>query len=190
MTLLILGLLLWTAAHYFKRLAPGARASLNDKMGDASKGVFAVAIVLSIVLMVLGHRAMDFVPVWNPPSFMGHLNNLLMLLAFYIYGSSAAKGEKVWIATKIRHPQLTAVKVWALAHLLANGDLSSIVLFGGLLAWAVGSVILINRAEGPWTPLPQAGKAREIRLVVITLVLYALVSAIHIWLGVNPFGGV
>ena len=190
MILLILGLLLWTAAHYFKRIAPGARAGLTDKMGNGAKGLFAALIVLSIVLIVLGHRANDFIPVWNPPSFMGHINNLLMLLAFYVYGSSAAKGEKVWIATKIRHPQLTAVKIWAVAHLLANGDLSSMILFGGLLAWAVGSVILINRAEGPWTPLPQAPMKREIRLVIISVVLFVVVAAIHIWLGVNPFGGV
>jgi uncharacterized membrane protein len=89
---------------------------------------------------------------------------------------------------KMRHPQLTAVKIWAVAHLLVNGDLSSIILFGGLLAWAVGSVILINRA-GPWVR-PQPGDAKkDILLVVITLVLFAVMTAIHAWLGVWPFPG-
>lgn len=190
MTLLILGLVLWTAAHFFKRLAPGARAGLSDKMGNGAKGLFAVLIVLSIVLMVMGHRANDFVAVWNPPSFMGHINNLLMLLAFYVYGASAAKGEKVWIGTKIRHPQLAGFSIWAVAHLLANGDLSSIILFGGLLIWAQASIFLINAQDGPWDVPKRAPAKREIRLVVISVVLFVIVGAIHIWLGVNPFGGV
>ncbi|PTX57166.1 putative membrane protein [Litoreibacter ponti] len=190
MTLLILGLVLWTAAHFFKRVAPDARARLSDKMGDASKGLFAVLIVASVVLMVIGYRGSEFVPVWYPPSFMGHINNLLMLLAFYIYGASAAKPAKVWIGTKIRHPQLVGFSIWAVAHLLANGDLSSIILFGGLLVWAQISIQMINGREGPWHVPAQAPIKKEITLVVITLVLYSVVSGVHIWLGVNPFGGV
>ncbi len=190
MTLLVLGLLLWASVHLMKRLAPGLRQSLTDSLGEGSKGVIAVLLVLSIVLMVIGYRGADFIAVWYPPSFMGHLNNLLMLLAFYIFGASAAKDAKVWLGTKIRHPQLTAVKTWALAHLLANGDLASNILFGGMLAWAVIEVIVINRAEGPWTPPPQAPVKKEITLVVVTVVLFVVVSMIHLWLGVPPFGGV
>lgn len=183
MTLLILGLLLWVAAHYFKRLMPEARAALGDK----GKGLVAVAIVVSVVMMILGYRSAGYVDVWTPPAFLVHVNNTLMIFAFWVYGSSAAKGAKVWPANKIRHPQLTAVKIWALAHLLVNGDLASIILFGGLLAWAVGSVILINRAEPDWTQPPTAGTATKVRLLVITLVLYGVVAAIHVWLGVWPF---
>ena len=190
MTLLILGVLIWAFAHWVKRLAPNLRKSMTDRMGDASKGVISAALVLSIVLMVVGYRDAEFIAVWSPPSFFGHINNLLMLLAFYVFGASAAKPAKVWLGTKIRHPQLTAVKIWAVAHLLANGDLASIVLFGGMLAWAVISVIMINRAEGPWTPPMQAPAKKEIVLVVITLVLFSVVAGIHMALGVSPFGGV
>ena len=102
-------------------------------------------------------------------------------------GSSAAKGAKAWPAYKLRHPQLVGFKIWALAHLLVNGDLASIILFGGLLAWAVGEVILINKAEPEWTAPERAGMATRVRLAVITLVLYAVISAVHIWLGVWPF---
>lgn len=181
--LLILGLLLWAFAHYFKRLMPGVRA----KMGNAGKGISAVAINASVVLMVIGYRGADVVAIWTPPSFMVHINNTLMLFAFWVYGSSAAKGAKAWPASKIRHPQLMAVKIWAAAHLLVNGDLASILLFGGLLAWAVGSVILINKAEPAWTPPEAAGKATYIRLAVISLVMLAVVAGIHVWLGVWPF---
>src|SRR6056297_2483835 len=125
MTLLILGLLLWTVAHWFKRLMPAQRAA----MGEPGKGVAALAIVAAVVLMVIGYRGADFVHVWAPPAFMVHISNLLMLLALWVFGSSAAKGAKAWPAYRIRHPQLTAVKIWALAHLLVNGDLASIVLF-------------------------------------------------------------
>lgn len=183
MPLLILGLILWVGAHYFKRLAPDARA----KLGNPGKGLVAVLAVAGVVLMVIGYRGADFIPVWNPPAFMTHINNLLMILAFWIYGSSAAKGAKAWPAYKTRHPQLLAVKTWAIAHLLVNGDLASIILFGGLLAWAVGSVMLINRAEPDWTPPPHAGRATYIRLVVITAVIFVIVVAIHTWLGVVPF---
>lgn len=183
MFLLILGLILWVGAHYFKRLAPDARA----KLGEPGKGLVAVLIVAGVALMIIGYRGADFIPIWNPPAFMVHINNLLMLLAFWIFGSSAAKGAKAWPAYRTRHPQLLAVKTWAVAHLLVNGDLASIILFGGLLAWAVVSVILINRAEPGWTPPPHAGRATYIRLVVITAVIFAVVVTIHSWLGVSPF---
>lgn len=183
MLLLIAGLILWIAAHYFKRLMPQQRAA----MGNAGKGVAAVAIVASLVLMVMGYRAADFIPVWQPPAFMMHVNNTLMLFALWVYGSSAAKGAKAWPAYKLRHPQLVGFKIWALAHLLVNGDLASIILFGGLLAWAVGSVILINKAEPEWTAPERAGMATRVRLAVIALVLYGLISAVHIWAGVWPF---
>lgn len=181
MTLLILGLILWTAAHYLKRLAPG----LRDPMGDKGKALVAVAVLASLLMMILGYRGAEVIHVWSPPAWTVHLNNLMMLIAVFVYGMSMTKGR---LRGRLRHPQLTAVKIWAAAHLLVNGDLASIVLFGGLLAWAVGSVILINRA-GPWVrPAPGEAK-KDILLVVITLVLFAVMTAIHLWLGVRPFPG-
>ncbi|MGB3243683.1 MAG: NnrU family protein [Sulfitobacter sp.] len=183
MILLILGLILWAGAHYFRRILPRERA----KLGDAGKGLVALLVVASLLMMIFGYRWADFVPVWQPPAFFTHINNLLMVLALWVYGSSAAKGAKAWPAYKTRHPQLLAVKIWALAHLLVNGDLASILLFGGLLAWAVGSVILINRAEPHWVAPAPAGRKTYIRLAAITLVMLIVIAGIHILLGVNPF---
>lgn len=181
MTLLILGVALWSAAHLFKRLAPDARA----RMGSAGKGVMAVLILLSVVLMIVGYRGVDHIDLWYPPAFLTHLNNLLMILAFYLY---AADGMKTAITRRIRHPQLTAVKTWAVAHLLVNGDLASVILFGGLLAWAVVSVILINRAQPVWTP-PAAKPAKfEAFAILGTLLVTGVVMLIHNWLGVQPWG--
>lgn len=181
MLLLIIGLILWSGAHLFKRLAPERRAS----MGDAGKGVVALASLIAIVLMVIGYRNAEVVQLWNPPAFLTGVNNLLMVLAIYLF---AASGAKTWITTKIRHPQLTAVKTWAVAHLLVNGDLASLVLFGGLLAWAVVSVILINRSGDVWVPEHGMPMKNEVQAVIGTVVMLAVIGFIHNWLGYWPFG--
>lgn len=181
MTLLTLGVILWAAAHFFKRLAPGVRGP----MGDKGKGLVAVAIMISLLMMIFGYRGAEFIHVWAPPAWTVHLNNLMMLIAVFVYGMSATKGR---LRGKMRHPQLTAVKIWAVAHLLVNGDLASIILFGGMLAWAVVSVILINRSEVWVRPAPGEAK-KDILLVVITLVLFGVMTGIHAWLGVSPFPG-
>ncbi len=185
MTLLILGLILWTAAHFFKRVAPDARQAMQDRMGDASKGVIAVVILLSVVLMVIGYRGADSTFLWGRSAATTGINNLLMLLSVYLF---AAAGAKTTLARYMRHPMLTAVKVWATAHLLVNGDIPSFVLFGGLLAWAVVEVIVINRSEPDWTPPEPAPKSKEISAAVMTVVIYALAVGIHYYLGYPTFG--
>ena len=95
---------------------------------------------------------------------------------------------KTGITRVIRHPQLTAVKVWAVAHLLVNGDLAAVLLFGGMLAWAVGSVILINRQEPAWVKNPPSNGRKEVMAVVGAVVVMAVVMGIHNWFGVQPWG--
>ena len=181
MILLILGLLLWSQAHFFKRIAPERHAAL----GERSKGIVAVLVVISVVVMIFGYRMAEFIPIWTPPAFLTGINNLLMLAAFFLIGMSATKGR---LKGRMRHPMLLAVKVWALAQLLVNGDLASIVLFGGMMAWAVTSVILINRAE-PAYVRPEPGPAsKDILLVVISILTFVIAAIVHLALGVNPFG--
>lgn len=178
---LILGLALWSGVHLFKRIAPDMRA----QMGDKAKGIVALGSLIGIVLMVIGMRGAPFIPVWNPPAFLTHLNNLMVLVAFYLM---AIAGQGVWLDRKIRHTMLTGVKLWAIAHLLVNGDLYSIVLFGGLLAWAVAEVIVINRSEREWTPPAPAVRRKEYTFAIATVVVFAIVAGIHAWLGYSPFG--
>jgi uncharacterized membrane protein len=182
MILLVLGVVLWTIAHLFKRLRPAQRAA----MGDKGKGLATVGILAGLVLMIVGYRGAEFINVWYPPAFMVHLNNLLMLVGLYIF---FAGGAKVWLGRKIRHAQLTGVKTWAIAHLLVNGDLASILLFGGMLVWAVLSVILINKADRAWTPAAPQGALREVIYGVGVLVAFGVITMIHVWLGVSPFPG-
>ncbi len=179
--LLIAGLALWSGAHFFKRVAPDARASL----GDAGRGLVTGLSVLAIVLMVIGYRWADDSAVWEPPAFLRHLNNLLMVVAFYLFGVGAAKGTT---AGWLRHPMLTGVAVWAAAHLFVNGNLAAIVLFGGMLVWALAEVVVVNRAQ-PWDRPAAVSLKGDAKALIIGLVVMAIAAAIHIWLGVNPFGG-
>jgi uncharacterized membrane protein len=185
MTLLVLGLVLWTAAHLFKRLAPGARASLDRAVGDGpAKGAIALVILAGVVLMVIGYRAAPVAPVYAPPAWGIHVNNLAMFAAVLLMGAGRSKSRaRAWL----RNPMLTGVAVWALAHLLVNGDVASLVLFGWLGLWAVGSIALIDAQDPAWTRPEPGTTAGDIRLVVIAAVIYAVIAAIHAWLGYWPF---
>jgi hypothetical protein len=108
-----------------------------------------------------------------------------MLIAVFLVDLGYSRGV---LRTKIRHPMLTAVKIWAFAHLLVNGDLASMVLFGGLMAWAVVSLILINRQEPAWVP-PAPGPLRnDLIYGGIMLVVFGVIVFIHNWLGHWPLG--
>jgi uncharacterized membrane protein len=181
MTLIVLGVGLWWAAHFFKRLAPGARG----RLGDGGKGLVALALVASVVLMVLGYRGVEHIDLWYPPGWMVHVNNVLMVGALFLY---AADGMRAPVIGGMRHPQLIAFKIWAVAHLLVNGDLASVILFGGLLAWAVVTVIVINRNQRDWTPKPVKAGATP-KAVAATIFAVVGVMLVHNWLGVQPWGG-
>jgi uncharacterized membrane protein len=181
MILIILGVLLWSGAHFFKRLAPEARAN----MGDKGKGLVAILSILAIVLMVIGYRGADGPVFWDRSAPLVGINNLLMLFAFYLF---AASGLKTRITSKIKNPQLTAVKVWALAHLLVNGALEDILLFGGMMAWAVATVIVLKRSGATPQPVPAMAKTKEIRAVAAAVVLTFVVMGVHTMLGATPWG--
>ncbi|MDT8853992.1 NnrU family protein [Paracoccaceae bacterium Fryx2] len=182
MLLLILGVALWIAAHSFKRLAPDLRA----RMGNAGKGLVAVLLLLALVLMVYGYRSAAVIEVYAVLPGIGHLNNLLMLVAVYLYGVGGTKGL---LYPRMRHPMLWGTVIWAVSHLLVNGDLASIILFGGLGLWALGAMRMINRASA-WVP-PANGRGLKGDAMNLggTLVLFGVIALIHVWLGHNPFLG-
>ncbi len=186
MTLLILGLILWVAAHFFKRVAPDARAAMDGKMGNGAKGVIALVLLLSVVLMVIGYRGADATYFWDRSAATTGINNLLMLVAVALYGLGNSKSR---LRAKMRHPMLWGTVIWAVAHLLVNGDTASLVLFGGLAIWALAEMQVINRAVHSYVPYDGGNVAGDVRLGIITLVVFSVISGIHIWLGYNPFGG-
>jgi uncharacterized membrane protein len=182
MVLLISGVALWWAAHLFKRVAPERRAA----MGEKGKGRVAVLLVLSVFLMARGYGQADGPVWWGRSAATTGINNLLMLLAFYLY---AADGMGTRVTAWIRHPQLTGFSLWAFAHLLVNGDLPSFILFGGLLVWALVEIVLLNRA-GAWKrrtgPFPLR---KEIMAAAGAVIVMLVVGLIHGWIGPWPFGG-
>ncbi|SMX31144.1 NnrU family protein [Actibacterium lipolyticum] len=180
MTWLVLGLLLWSVPHLFKRIAPDAR----ERLGDKFKGVVALLVVAGIVLMVIGYRSFDYVPVWTPPSWGMHLTDLLMLFSVALFGLGNSKSR---LRKKLRHPMLLGVIVWAGAHLLVNGDLASVVLFGGMAVWAVASIFMINARQPEWAPYVGGSVAGDVRLALITAAVYAVIGGIHMWIGPSPF---
>ena len=183
MLILILGVALWAAAHFFKRFAPTARRN----MGQSGRAMVTAALILSVVLMIFGYRMADGSVWWGPSPALKGVNNLLILFAFYLF---AASGMKTGVTRRIRHPQLTAFAIWAFAHLLVNGDLPSLVLFGGLMVWALAEIVVINRASPRWTPPAHPVPIRKEGMAIVgALVVFAVVGLIHSWLGPNPFGG-
>lgn len=182
MTLIILGLALWIGAHMYKRLAPEPRA----RLGNAGKGLVALGILAGVALMYLGYKGADFTPVYTPVPGIGHLNNLMMLVAVFFFGIGSSRGT---LSDKIRHPMLWGMVIWAVAHLLVNGDLASVILFGGLGLWALVQRALINRAEPDWVPPTPRGRSADIKNAVITVVIFAVIAGIHAWSGHSPFLG-
>ncbi len=182
MVWLTLGVALWSWSHLLKRVSPGFRASLGDGRG---KGLVTVLSLLAIGLMIYGYIHAEVVQLWNPPAFMRHLNNALMVISVLLLNLGASRGV---MRTWLRHPMLTAVKVWALAHLLVNGDLASVILFGGLLAWAVFDVIKINRMEPPWVRPAPGPVLNDVIYVVASAVLFGVIVYIHGWLGYQALG--
>lgn len=182
MGLLVVGVLLWAYSHLMKRLTPKFRANLGESKG---RMVAAGLSVLAIVFMVVGYRSAEIIQIWNPPAMLRHVNNLLMLIAVYLFIVRYSQGV---IRTKMRHPMLGAVKVWALAHLLVNGDVASMVLFGGVLAWAVIDMIMINKMQPEWRRPTRGSVMSDVFFLVPALILMGAIAAVHAHLGYPVFG--
>lgn len=180
--LLIIGLAFFAGGHWVKRLAPDLRARMGDPKG---RMILTVAMLAGVVLMVIGYRAAPVVQLWSPPAFLTHINNLLMLIAFWLFALSQIAGT---IAARIRHKQLSAIKAWAIGHLLVNGDLASIILFGGMLAWAVASVIIINRQGRDWVRPANPSVVKDGLAFVAGAVAMVAVGYVHTLLGYFPYG--
>jgi uncharacterized membrane protein len=175
MTWLVLGLLLWVGGHLFKRVLPNQREAL----GKWGKPLVATVILVSIALMIVGYREADDVALYALPIWAWYLNNLLMLVALFMMDVGRVRGM---VRTHIRHPMLLGVTIWSAAHLLVNGDLAALVLFGGLGAWGLLEMAIISRVEGPWQAPAKGSILSDGKVVVLAVVLYALIAGIHNWL--------
>jgi len=191
LSVMILGLVLFLGIHLFITNRD-ARADLIARIGEGGyKIAFSLVSVVGLALIVWGYasyRANGWIDVWYPPVAMKHITILLMLPAVIMIAASYIRGR---IYTTLKHPMLAGIKLWALSHLLANGDLGSIILFGSFLAWAVfDRISLKRRPDSGAPPIPVGGVANDAIAVGVGVIAYlALAFAFHpVVIGVPVFG--
>ncbi|MEE4191294.1 MAG: NnrU family protein [Halieaceae bacterium] len=184
MLMLIAGVLLWSALHLVPVIGRGPRQSAIDTLGEGGyKGIFSLLMLAAIALMVFGWRSALPQSIYIPSQEM-RLAGLVLVVIGFIFMAAANRPSR--FGRLVRHPQLFGVLLWAVAHLLANGDSRSLVLFGGLGAWCILMMPLINRRDGPWTKPEAPSWLREVVGVLIALVAVAVVTAIHPWIAGMP----
>jgi uncharacterized membrane protein len=188
--ILVLGLAVFLGTHVFVSFRD-ARADVIARVGmHAYRVLFGLISLAGLALIVWGYaqyRSHDMIQVWSPPAFMRHITVGLMLFAV-IFATAAFIPSH--IKTRLKHPMLASIKTWALAHLLSNGDLGSILLFGGFLAWGVYARIAAKRRGDLGPVSAPAGWLNDGLVVALGIVIYlALGYAFHpVVIGVPVFG--
>ena len=192
LAILILGLAVFIIPHGFVTRR-GERAALIARMGEGRyKIAFSVISIVAVVLIGWGfalYRATGWVDVWYPPPWTRHVTVSLMWIAVICVVAAYVPGN---IKRVLKHPMLAGVKLWAFGHLLANGDLGSIILFGSILAWAVYDRISLKRRADAGAPAIAVGgwKNDIVAVVAGTLVYLALGFVFHpLVIGVPAFAG-
>jgi uncharacterized membrane protein len=188
---MILGLVLFLGVHTLTTQRE-MRARVIAASGEGGYKIgYTLVSLLGFVLIVWGfahYRATGMWEIWTPPTALKHLAVALMLPAVILVVASYIRGR---IYTRLKHPMLAGIKLWAAAHLLANGDLGSIILFGSFLGWAVfDRISLKHRADSGAPPIPVGGPSNDLMAVAVGLVAYlALGFAFHpVVIGVPVFG--
>lgn len=179
MTLLIAGLVLFLGAHTFTTVRELRQLAIGRLGEGPYKGLYSLASAAGIVLIVIGfgrYRGAGYIPVWSPPAFLHVITLVLMWISFVAL--TAAYSPLGKIKSSLRHPMLVGVKAWALAHLLVNGDLGSMLLFAGFLGWAVYDRISLKRRGDLGAPASGVTGGDAIALVVGSL-LYAAMWWLH-----------
>jgi uncharacterized membrane protein len=188
---MILGLVLFLGVHLLttqRDLRAGFVASLGE---GGYKLCYALVSLAGLALIVWGfsdYRAAGPIEIWHPPAALKHITEALMLPAVILAVASYIRGR---IYTALKHPLLAAVKLWAAAHLLANGDLGSIILFGSFLAWAVFDRISLKRRADPGAPpIPVGGPGNDAIAIAVGIAVYlALGFVFHpVVIGAAVFG--
>lgn len=185
MTMLHAGIALWFVVHAFPSVAPAKRAALQQSMGEQPyRGVFSLFILAALLLIVFGWKSAVPSAIYAPPTGPGLLSSALVLGGLILFFSSRGNGH---IRRILRHPQMAGTLLWAVSHLLTNGDSRSVALFGSMAVWAVFEIIMINRREGPRADTGAASGKFDLIAVVIGAVVFAVVGHFHSALfGVAP----
>ena len=191
MGVFVVGLVVFLGIHSVSIVAPGWRGATLARVGEGRwKGLYSIAAGVGLALLIVGYGMARREPVvlYTPPAALRHLALLLMVPVFPLFFAAYLPGR---LRAMARHPMLLAVKFWAAAHLLANGTLADVLLFGGFLAWAVADRISVKRrtpAEAHAVPAAPPRPANDVIAIVGGLVVYAVFLLWgHRWLiGVSP----
>lgn len=192
MTILILGLLVFLGVHSTRIVADGWRTAQLKRLGEGPwKSIYSLLSLASFALIIWGFGLARHAPVvlWTPPVAMRHVAALLTLIAFILLAATYVPRNA--IKAKVHHPMVLAVKVWAFAHLLSNGTLADVVLFGAFLVWAAASFTAARKRDrAANTRYPAGTPAGTATAVVVGAAVWA---AFAFWLhglliGVRPFG--
>ncbi len=190
MALLILGLILFLGIHSVSMINSQWRTDLIARFGEIPwKAGYGLIALLGFYLIVVGYGDARLAPIriYEPPTWMQHINLLLMLPVFPLLLATYLPGR---IQTATKHPMLLAVKIWATAHLLANGTLPDLILFGSFLAWAVADRISLKRRVGPPVQGAPPAPINDAIALIAGIVLYLLFMFwLHrVLMGVAPIG--
>jgi len=177
MSLLVVGIVIWSLAHLFPSVLPGTRDALVRKLGENPyRGLFSLVIIGALVLIVLGWKRAIPSAVYAPPFAANPMTSALVLIGFILFFASKAPGN---MKRFIRHPQMVGTMFWGVAHLLTNGSTRAVALFGGLTLWAMVEVLMCNRRDGTWQK-PEPARIRfDVVPVVIGSVIFAAVLYFH-----------
>ncbi|MCB1702807.1 MAG: NnrU protein [Halioglobus sp.] len=187
MTLLVLGILAFAGLHLVKSLAPSLRTGLQRRLGEnAYKGIFSLLVLASFAMIIFGWRSATPQFVYQPSPALHMPALVLIMLAFFLLAISSRPSR---LRRLVRHPQLSGVALWGIAHLLLNGDSRALVLFGGMATWAVVEILAINRRDGAWQKMQAPSLGTDLVNVVITVVVVALFVFLHPWLAGVPVAG-
>ena len=191
MTLLILGLVIFLGMHLVRVVAPGFRAGIIESRGKGTwMGLYTIVSLVGLCLIIygFGQARGETGMLYDPPIFLRHIALLLMLVAFIVLAAGFLPAGRIAVALK--HPQVLSIKIWALAHLLANGETSSVLLFGSFLVWAVILRISLKRRERAGEKVLPVFKStrNDVLAVLIGLVAFVLfVWKLHeLLIGVQP----
>lgn len=175
MLILIVGMVVFLGIHTLP-IQQTVRASLIERLGEgAYKGLFTLTAIVGLALIIVGKGTAGFVPLYPPMPGARHLALALMPVALVLVLAGSMPGN---IKRLVPNPMLTGVKLWAVLHLLANGDVASVILFGGFLAWAVIDVISLKR-RGKAKPTTKVSPAWDAAAVLGGMALYGLLAHYH-----------
>ncbi len=191
LAILVLGLVAFLGAHTFVSMR-AARAAVIPRLGELPyKGLMSLLSLIGIILIAYGYgqyRATGWIEIWRPPAWTYYVTQILMWPASIAIVAAYSRGD-IW--RTLKHPMLVGVKTWAVAHLISNGDLGSILLFGSFLAWAVYDRITLKRRADPGAPaIPVGGRRNDVVALVLGTLIYLLLGFVFhpLAIGTMVFG--